>query len=107
MTPAELDADRIPGPVRAVLARLREAGHAAHLVGGCVRDLSRGRTSHDFDVTTPAPPDAVLALFPRAVPTGLRHGTVMVPTSSGPVDVTRYRRGPKLEDDLACRDFTI
>jgi tRNA nucleotidyltransferase (CCA-adding enzyme) len=31
----------------------------------------------------------------------------MVPTTAGPVDVTSFRRGPTLEDDLAHRDFTI
>jgi len=61
----------------------------------------------DFDVTTPAPVERVLALFRHAIPTGLRHGTVMVPTPAGPVDVTRFRNGPRLEDDLAHRDFTL
>lgn len=107
METSELAADAVPVPVRMVLARLRAGGYAAHLVGGCVRDLARGRLVSDFDVTTPAAPEAVLALFPRAVPTGLRHGTVMVPTPAGPVDVTRYRAGPELEDDLAHRDFTL
>jgi tRNA nucleotidyltransferase (CCA-adding enzyme) len=107
MVSLELAADALPAPVHALLARLRAEGFAAHLVGGCVRDLAQGRQVSDFDVTTPAPPEAVLALFPRAVPTGLRHGTVMVPTRAGPVDVTRYRAGPELEDDLACRDFTL
>jgi tRNA nucleotidyltransferase (CCA-adding enzyme) len=107
MTPLELAPDALPAPVHALLARLHGEGYAAHLVGGCVRDLARGERVRDFDVTSPATPEAVLALFPRAVPTGLRHGTVMVPTPVGPVDVTRYRAGPKLEDDLACRDFTL
>jgi tRNA nucleotidyltransferase/poly(A) polymerase len=31
----------------------------------------------------------------------------MVPTPAGPVDVTRFRGGERLEDDLAVRDFTI
>jgi tRNA nucleotidyltransferase (CCA-adding enzyme) len=107
MIPFELTADALPAPVHTLLGRLRAEGFAAHLVGGCVRDLARGHQVRDFDVTTPAPPEAVLALFPRAVPTGLRHGTVMVPTGAGPIDVTHYRAGPKLEDDLACRDFTL
>jgi tRNA nucleotidyltransferase/poly(A) polymerase len=49
----------------------------------------------------------VLELFPRAVATGWRHGTVMVPTAAGPVDVTSFRGGPRLLDDLAHRDFTL
>jgi tRNA nucleotidyltransferase/poly(A) polymerase len=86
---------------------LGDAGHEAVLVGGGVRDLLRGVAVSDFDVATAAPPEAVLALFPRAVPTGLAHGTVMVPTAAGPVDVTSYRSGPNLRDDLAHRDFTL
>jgi tRNA nucleotidyltransferase/poly(A) polymerase len=31
----------------------------------------------------------------------------MVPTPAGPVDVTRFRGGDRLEDDLAARDFTL
>jgi tRNA nucleotidyltransferase/poly(A) polymerase len=86
-----------------VLAR---AGHEAVLVGGCVRDHLRGAVVHDWDVATSAAPAELLALFPRAVPIGLRFGTVMVPTPAGPVDVTQYR-GATLADDLARRDFTL
>jgi tRNA nucleotidyltransferase/poly(A) polymerase len=98
--------DTLPEPVRALLATLTEAGHEAVLVGGCVRDRARGVAIHDWDVATAAPATEVLALFPRAIPIGLRFGTVMVPTPSGPVDVTQYR-GPTLRDDLARRDFTV
>ena len=108
--PAALErppADAVPPAVLGVLASLRDAGFEAVLVGGCVRDLLRGVPVADFDVATPAPPARVLALFPRAVPTGLRHGTVMIPSGVHPVDVTTYRAGPRLEDDLAHRDFTM
>ena len=98
--------DALPEPVRALLDTLALAGHEAVLVGGCVRDRARGAPVHDWDVATSAAPEELLALFPRAVPIGLRFGTVMVPTASGPVDVTRFR-GPTLRDDLARRDFTL
>lgn len=97
----------IPAAVRRLVETLGGEGHPAYLVGGCVRDLLRGATAADFDVATSAPPETVLALFPRAIPIGLRHGTVMVPTEAGPVDVTTFRAGPRLEDDLGCRDFTV
>ncbi len=100
-------AGRIPPAVLRILEELDRGGHPSVLVGGCVRDLVRGVAVRDFDVATPASPERVLALFPRAVPTGLRHGTVMVPTPAGPVDVTSFRAGPALEDDLAHRDFTV
>lgn len=98
--------DPVPDGVRAVLETLREAGYEAVLVGGCVRERVAGRTARDHDVATSASPREALALFPRAVPIGLRHGTVMVPTPSGPVDVTTFR-APDLRGDLARRDFTV
>ena len=33
-----------------------------------------------------------MELFPRTVPTGLKHGTVTVRTEDGPVEVTTFRR---------------
>lgn len=99
--------DVLPPAVRAVLATLRRAGFEAVLVGGCVRDLLREVPVADFDVATQAPPERVLALFARAIPTGLRHGTVMIPSTGRPIDVTTFRAGAHLEDDLAHRDFTI
>jgi tRNA nucleotidyltransferase (CCA-adding enzyme) len=99
--------DAVPAAVLSLVRTLGDAGQEAVLVGGCVRDLLRGALVSDFDVATAAPPRLVLALFPRAVPTGLAHGTVMVPTAAGPVDVTSYRAGGSLRDDLAHRDFTL
>jgi tRNA nucleotidyltransferase/poly(A) polymerase len=96
----------VPEAVRGVIHSLTGAGHAAALVGGCLRDLCLGRPVTDWDVTTSAPPTAVLALFPRAIPIGLRHGTVMVPSAAGPIDVTTWRAGD-LAGDLARRDFTV
>ena len=49
----------------AVVHRLREAGHEAFWVGGCVRDLIRGVPPTDFDIVTSALPEEVQALFPR------------------------------------------
>jgi len=99
--------EAIPPAVLSLVRTLGDAGHEAVLVGGGVRDLLRGVAVSDFDVATAAPPEVGLALCPRAVPIGLAHGTVMVPTAAGPVDVTSYRSGPSLRDDLAHRDFTL
>ena len=109
--------------VDAVLARLEDAGHAAYAVGGCVRDLLRGAVPHDWDVTTSARPEEVMALFPgRCIPTGLPHGTVTVRENHQSIEVTTFRAdGPyddgrhprsvtfstRIEDDLARRDFTV
>ena len=82
----------IPAGVGGCLDTLRRTGHAAYPVGGCVRDLLLGRTPGDWDVCTDARPERVMELFPRTVPTGLKHGTVTVRTEDGPVEVTTFRR---------------
>ena len=102
-----LELEGIPPAVQQLVEQLDAAGHPSYLVGGCVRDLLRGQVVEDFDVATPAPPQAVLEIFPHAIPIGLRHGTVMIPTPAGPIDVTSFRAGPRLEDDLSHRDFTV
>ena len=114
---------QIPGDVQTVLEKLTAAGHEAWCVGGCVRDLMLGHTPDDWDVTTSALPEETMAVFGRrAIPTGLRHGTVTVVTEQRRVEVTTYRvdggyadhRHPdsvtftrSLEEDLKRRDFTV
>lgn len=101
---------------------LRQSGHQAYPVGGCVRDLLLGRPPQDWDVATSALPRQVEALFPRTLPTGVRHGTVSVLAGSLRIEVTTFRREggygdhrhpdrvefvPQLREDLARRDFTV
>ena len=119
---------KLPDDVLAVCRRLREAGHAAYLVGGSIRDLLLGRAPGDFDIATSAHPEETLRVFGSryAIPTGLQHGTVTVlaGAASAPrhVEVTTFRGegayldgrrpstvtfGATLEEDLSRRDFTI
>ncbi|HEU4962449.1 MAG TPA: CCA tRNA nucleotidyltransferase [Bacilli bacterium] len=105
-----------------VVATLEEAGHEAYLVGGCVRDKLLQRGLYDYDITTSALPEEVLAIFRRTVPTGIKHGTVTVLMERDQYEVTTFRtdgeykdgRRPEevvfvrsLREDLARRDFTI
>ncbi|MGA8313534.1 MAG: CCA tRNA nucleotidyltransferase [Terriglobales bacterium] len=62
-----------------IIRTLREAGHQAYLVGGCVRDLLLGREPADYDVTTDAPPDEVMRIFPETYAVGAQFGVVLVP----------------------------
>src|SRR5947209_4721685 len=89
--PVRLRGAHIPPPVRAVVARLRQQGHAAYLVGGCVRDLLRGVRPKDFDVATSARPEAVLPLFPKTIPPGIQHGTVTIVEGGLHIEVTTFR----------------
>ena len=112
----------IPDGIAGILAALSRAGHAAYLVGGCVRDGLLGRPVHDWDITTSARPDEILGAFEKAVPTGGKHGTVTVFLGGEQAEVTPFRaesgygdhRRPdavrfvdSLEEDLSRRDFTV
>ena len=114
----------LPVYVTRVMDALRLAGHRGYVVGGSLRDLLRGVTPHDFDMTTDALPDEMLEIFRdfRVIPTGLKHGTLTVMSDGNPIEVTTHRvdgayadaRHPesvsftrKLEGDLSRRDFTV
>lgn len=105
-----------------VLKTLENNGYEAFAVGGAVRDLLMGKTPYDFDITTNAEPTAVMSLFEKTVPTGIKHGTVTVVTDCGNIEVTTYRtdegytdhRKPdevkfikSIDEDLIRRDFTV
>src|SRR5580698_1958960 len=62
-----------------IVRTLREHGHKAYLVGGCVRDLLLGREPADYDVTTDATPDEVMRIFPETYAVGAQFGVVLVP----------------------------
>lgn len=113
----------IPAEVKSVLQTLEHSGFEAWCVGGCVRDILRGCTPKDWDVTTSALPEQIRALFaPHSFPTGLQHGTVTVCTGGRSIEVTTYRRDgayadsrhpsevtftSSLTEDLRRRDFTV
>ena len=101
---------------------LQRNGHQALLVGGCVRDLLLGREPADYDVTTDAPPERVIELFPESIAVGAQFGVVLVPRDGVKVEVATFRsdvgysdgRHPDRvvyskapEEDVQRRDFTI
>jgi tRNA nucleotidyltransferase (CCA-adding enzyme) len=119
---ARFDLGRVPRDVLDLCERLRSKGKRAWIVGGCVRDVLCGRPVNDWDVATDARPDDLVQIFPRAIPTGIEHGTVTVLGKDHHVEVTTLRgegaytdgRRPdwvKFVDDitadLARRDFTV
>ncbi len=65
-----------------IVRTLREHGHQAYLVGGCVRDLLLGRAPADYDVATDATPEQVMQLFPKTWAVGAQFGVVLVPAGS-------------------------
>jgi poly(A) polymerase len=119
---------RIDGPflteAAPVMALLTNAGHQAWLVGGCVRNALLGAPVSDFDLTTDAWPETVVALAEAAglkvVPTGIDHGTVTIVHNGKPYEVTTFRRdvttdgrnatvafSDSITEDAARRDFTM
>ena len=101
---------------------LRDRGHQAYLVGGCVRDLLLGCEPVDYDVATDATPDRILELFPGSLAVGAKFGVVVVSDESVQVEVATFRsdigysdgRHPDRveftlspEQDVQRRDFTI
>ena len=88
-----------------VLYRLREAGFAAYLVGGAVRDLLVGGEPKDFDVATDATPEQVKALFRNCRLIGRRFRLAHVVYGREIIEVATFRanggddEGDRLTDD--------
>ena len=114
----------VPKGAWELMKTLESRGWEAYVVGGCVRDALLGKTPHDWDICTSAPPQETLAAFREltVIPTGLQHGTVTVLYEGEPFEITTYRvdgdysdgRHPdrvaftgSLEEDLSRRDFTV
>jgi poly(A) polymerase len=101
-----------------VLYRLHNAGYAAYLVGGGVRDLSLGREPKDFDVATDATPEDVRDLFRNCRLIGRRFRLAHVHFGREIIEVATFRalHGPGedesngdgadrvVEDGLVLRD---
>jgi poly(A) polymerase len=113
-----------------IVRTLRDRGHQAYLVGGCVRDIVLGREPADYDVATDATPDEVMRIFPKTYAVGAQFGVVLVPvdkeadapgqnpcievatfrsdvsyTDGRHPDAVRYTKDPR--EDVERRDFTI
>ena len=104
-----------------MLQALWDAGHAAFVVGGSLRDVALGREPADWDLATDARPDRVVELFPGAVYEN-KFGTVAVRRDGADFEITTFRSdhdyadfrrphrvefGDTIEVDLARRDFTV
>ena len=74
-----------------VLYRLRDAGHMAFLVGGCVRDLLLGLQPKDFDVATDALPEQVKRLFRNCRLVGRRFRLAHVFFGREIIEVATFR----------------
>jgi len=123
----------IPDYVLKAIKELQASGYEAYIVGGCVRDFLMKKVPNDWDITTNAKPEEVLAVFKEAKYENT-FGTVLLPVRTAKKDqaakgelqdvleITTYRseqnysdrRHPdiirfetELDKDLERRDFTI
>jgi poly(A) polymerase len=122
---ATLLRERVP-EVRDLGRMFARAGYELALVGGSVRDVFRGEwPAGDFDLTTDATPEQVLAVVDgwadATWTAGIAFGTVGLRKGSAVFEITTYRTeqyratsrrpdvqyGRSLEEDLSRRDFTI
>jgi poly(A) polymerase len=104
-----------------IVSRLRAAGFAAYLAGGCVRDRILGLKAKDYDIATDARPEVVARLFDNTVSVGAKFGVMLVVLGSDQFEVATFRaeagyadgrrpstvRFGSLEEDVQRRDFTI
>jgi poly(A) polymerase len=111
-----------------VLYRLNEAGYAAYLVGGAVRDLLLGGHPKDFDIATDATPEDVKRLFRNCRLIGRRFRLAHVVFGQEIVEVATFRGSSddgsgdrhvvdgrivrdnvygSIEEDAVRRDFTV
>ena len=103
--------DRMRDPAAARLfAALDAAGIAARFVGGCVRNAVLGRGIDDIDIAVTKPPETVMlalrAAKLKAIPTGLKHGTVTAVVEDRTFELTTLRRDVETDGRHAVVAFT-
>ena len=111
-----------PQKVKDFCSFFKKNNYEIYAVGGCVRDAILNKSSDDIDFCTNATPKEMLSIFPHAIKTGIKHGTLTIPFKGEYYEVTTYRidgeyhdgRHPdsvsysrSLKEDLSRRDFTI
>ncbi|MAZ40527.1 hypothetical protein CL654_00210 [bacterium] len=122
-----MDDKAIPQEVKETVKTLENKGFLAYVVGGSVRDILRGKTPKDWDITTNAKPEDIEASFPKTFYNN-SFGTVTVvheeakDPSVKEIQITPFRVESKysdkrhpdkitfsdnVEDDLKRRDFTM
>ncbi len=111
----------VPSQVDSLITLFEKNGYEIYVVGGVVRDIFLDRMLTDWDFTTNAKPEEILALVPDSFYDN-SFGTVGVKSEGKPYEITTFRTeasysdgrhpdqvgwGKDLEEDLKRRDFTI
>lgn len=102
---------KLPPQVAKAIHILNSHGMEAYAVGGCVRNLLLGKPSSDFDVATSALPQEIMSIFPKTIPLGIEHGTIVILMDDVSLEISSFKgilEGQfDLYEDLRRRDFTI
>ncbi len=95
---------------RAVMEALMAFGADVRFVGGCVRDAMSNRPVNDIDIGTPDAPETVIQLLQsvgiKAIPTGIKHGTITAVINKKSFEITTLRRDVKTDGRHATVEFT-
>lgn len=99
-----------------VITRLKDAGFAAYLVGGAVRDLLVGKKPKDFDIVTDATPSRIKKIFRNSRIIGKRFRLVHVFFGDKIFEVSTFRSivdgsvgnaFGTMDEDVLRRDFSL
>jgi len=97
-------------PSRRLLGALASDRIAARFVGGCVRNAVLGRPVDDIDLAVNKPPETVMRTLEaaniKAIPTGLKHGTVTAIVDGRTFELTTLRRDVETDGRRAVVAFT-
>lgn len=109
----------VPNDIKKIHEAFKQTGYKLYVVGGAVRDYLLGYTPKDFDLTTDANPDEVLAIAAKygfhTTEVGKAFGVVVVnghEIATFRKDIGKGRRPDAveyatIEDDVNRRDLTI
>jgi poly(A) polymerase len=104
-----------------IVDKLKQHGHVAFFVGGCVRDVLMGIKPHEIDITTSATPEIIKSLFEKVYLIGEKFGVCVVNIDGEDFQLATFRKDAPYKDgrhpayvtfsnpmeDAMRRDFTI
>ena len=104
-----------------IVNTLKQNGHTAFFVGGCVRDVLLGSKPKEIDITSSATPEQIQKLFKKTYPVGAKFGVCVVAMGDHNFEVSTFRTDSDYADgrhpnsvafsdpkeDANRRDFTI
>ena len=108
--------DKIDTDAVYIVARLKENGFDAYIVGGAVRDLLVGHHPKDFDIVTDATPSRIKKIFRNSRIIGRRFRLVHVFFGDNIYEVSTFRSTVDgsvgnvfgtMDEDVMRRDFTL